>query len=124
MTDMTLGITPGLMSSSVRCKMNEMLDGNAIYKDIVEYLAENDISTSETALARYAHNTNGRLCDTLARDIEYAKRSKSRELLYEAYGALKMAYNLGAINYSKFTELQIKAVREGLNNASIWRKGD
>ncbi|MDE7362856.1 MAG: hypothetical protein K2N38_13085 [Oscillospiraceae bacterium] len=57
----------------------------------------------------------------LGKRIEYAKRSKSRELLHEAYGALKMAYNLGAISYSEFTVLQIKAVREGLNNASIWR---
>lgn len=58
----------------------------------------------------------------LGKRIEYAKRSKSRELLHEAYGALKMAYNFGAISYAKFTVLQIKAVREGLNNASIWRE--
>lgn len=57
----------------------------------------------------------------LAKRIEYAKRSKSRELLYEAYGALKMAYNLGAIHLADFDDLQRKAVREGLNNAKIWR---
>ena len=57
----------------------------------------------------------------LEKRIEYAKRSKSRELLHEAYGALKMAYDLDAISYAEFTVLQIKAVREGLNKASIWR---
>lgn len=61
------------------------------------------------------------LLSDLEKRIEYAKRSKSRELLYEAYGGLKMAYNLGAISYAEFTVLQIKAVREGLNNAIIWR---
>ncbi len=57
----------------------------------------------------------------LAKRIEYAKRSKNRELLYEAYGALKMAFNLGAIQLIDFENLQRKAVREGLNNAQIWR---
>lgn len=57
----------------------------------------------------------------LARRIEYAKRSKSRELLYEAYGALNMAFNLGAIRLADYEDLQRKAVREGLNNAKIWR---
>lgn len=57
----------------------------------------------------------------LEKRIEYAKRSKSRELLHEAYGALKMAYDLDAISYAEFTVLQIKAVREDLNKTSIRR---
>lgn len=121
MTDMTLGIMPTLMNDDVRREMDKMLDGNGTYKDIVEYLAENDILTSPTALNCYKHGKDGSFYSKLEKDIEYAKRSKSRELLHEAYGALKMAYNLGAISYAEFTVLQIKAVREGLNNASIWR---
>ena len=121
MTDMTLRIFPALMHDDVRHEMDKMLDGNSTYGEIVEYLDKNGILTCPTALAIYKHNTDGQLYEKLAKDIEYAKRSKSRELLYEAYGALKMAYNLGAISYPEFTELQIKTVREGLNNASIWR---
>lgn len=121
MTDMRLGIFPELMNDDVRREMNKMLDGNGTYKDIVEYLAGNGILTSPAALACYKHDKGDQLYSKLEKDIEYAKRSKSRELLHEAYGALKMAYNLGAISYAEFTVLQIKAVREGLNNASIWR---
>lgn len=65
--------------------------------------------------------THDEILSYLEKRIEYAKCSKSRELLYEAYGGLKMAYNLGAISYAEFTVLNTKAVREGLNNASIWR---
>lgn len=121
MTDMTLRIFPVLMHDDVRHEMDKMLDGNNTYGEIVEYLGKNGILTSPTALAIFKHNTGGQLYEKLAKDIEYAKRSKNRELLYEAYGALKMAYDLGAISYPDFTELQIKTVREGLNNASIWR---
>ncbi len=121
MTDMTLGIMPALMNDDVRREMDKMLDGNGTYKDVVEYLAGNGILTSPPALARYKYNKCSQLYEKLAKDIEYAKRSKSRGLLHEAYGALKMAYNLGVISYAEFTVLQIKAVREGLNNAGIWK---
>lgn len=122
MTDMTLRIVPALMNDDVRHEMDKMLDdGTNTYGEIVEYLGKNGILTAPTALALYKHNTGGQLYEKLAKDIEYAKRSKSHKLLYEAYGALKMAYNLGAISYPEFTELNIKTVREGLNNASIWR---
>ena len=121
MTEMTLRIVPALINDDVRHEMDKMLDGTSTYGEIVEYLGKNGILTAPTALARYKHNTGGQLYEKLAKDIEYAKRSKSRELLYETYGALKMAYNLGEISYPEFAELNIKAVREGINNASIWR---
>ena len=54
-------------------------------------------------------------------EIEYAKRSKSRVLLYEAYGAVKMARELNAICYNEFRELNTAAVRNGINNAKIWK---
>lgn len=52
----------------------------------------------------------------LKRDAEYALRSKNKNLVYEAYGAAKAAYRLGAISFIQFFELNDLLVRNGINN--------
>lgn len=121
MTDMTLRIIPILMSDEVKSQMNLMLDGNSTYDEIVVYLAQKGIKTSPAALSRYNQSGKKGLYDRLMEEIEYAKRSKSRVLLYEAYGAVKMARELNAICYDEFKELNTAAVRNGINNAEIWK---
>ena len=121
MTDMTLRIIPILMSDEVKCKMHLMLDGNSTYEEIVVYLAKKGIKTNPAALSHYNQSGKRGLYDRLMEEIEYAKRSKSRVLLYEAYGAVKMARELNAICYNEFRELNTAAVRNGINNAKIWK---
>ena len=121
MTDMTLRIIPILMSDEVKSQMNLMLDGNSTYDEIVVYLAQKGIKTNPAALSRYNQSGKKGLYDRLMEEIEYAKCSKSRVLLYEAYGAVKMARELNAICYDEFKELNTAAVRNGINNAEIWK---
>lgn len=52
----------------------------------------------------------------LKRKAEYALNSKSITLVYEAYGMAKMAFNLKAISYEEFSELNTMLVRNGINN--------
>lgn len=52
----------------------------------------------------------------LKRKAEYALNSKSITLVYEAYGMAKMAFNLKAISYEEFSELNTMLVRNGMNN--------
>ena len=52
------------------------------------------------------------LCDK----AEYALNSRSIELMYEAYGAAKMARKLSAITQEQFIALNTKLVRNGINN--------
>ena len=46
----------------------------------------------------------------------YALASLSRNLVYKAYGAAIMAYELGAISWSEFDAINKMLVRDGLNN--------
>lgn len=52
------------------------------------------------------------LCDK----AEYALNSRSIYLMYEAYGAAKMARKLSAITQDQFIALNEKLVRNGINN--------
>lgn len=54
--------------------------------------------------------------EALIKQAEYALNSHSRDLVYEAWGASKMAYNLGAISKDEFYTLQDKLVVHGLND--------
>lgn len=53
---------------------------------------------------------------SLCRETEYAMNSRNLLLMYEAYGAAKMARELGAISKDEFFELNEKLVRNGINN--------
>ncbi len=48
------------------------------------------------------------------------KRSFSIKLLYQAHGAVGMAFNLGALTKAQFTELETECVRKGTNNPEIF----
>lgn len=55
--------------------------------------------------------------ERLKKQIEYAKNSLSaRDMLYEAYGAVKTAYELKAITAEQFSVLNRECVAEGINN--------
>ena len=49
----------------------------------------------------------------------YALNSKSRDLVFEAYGQVKMAQRLEAITQSEFMELSRMLVRDGINNPQV-----
>lgn len=52
----------------------------------------------------------------LKRRAQYALNSKSKNLVYETFGAAKMARNLDAITHDQFMELNRMLVTEGLND--------
>lgn len=54
--------------------------------------------------------------EQLNRRTDYAKKSRSRDLMYETYGMAKMAYELGVIDYKDFLDFNRRLVREGINN--------
>ncbi len=57
------------------------------------------------------------LFEKLNKEIEYAKTSLSPiELLYQAYGSIKMARNLEAISFDEYMTLNHLCVAEGINN--------
>lgn len=58
------------------------------------------------------------ILDLLVKEIEFAIKSKSLTLAYQAYGAVKMARQLGAISKEEFFELNEKVVVNGINNPS------
>lgn len=60
--------------------------------------------------------TNERLMKDLHYEADYALKSHSRNLVYQAYGKALMACDLGAISYRQFKELNQKLVVDGLNN--------
>lgn len=60
--------------------------------------------------------TNERLMKDLHYEADYALKSHSRNLVYQAYGKALMACDLGAISYKQFKELNQKLVVDGLNN--------
>lgn len=56
---------------------------------------------------------------------DYAIRSRNRNLVYETYGAAKMAWDLQAISEVEFYLLNDKLVRDTLNNGRLmneWTK--
>lgn len=52
----------------------------------------------------------------LTLDAKYALKSHSRDLVYQTYGAAKMAYKLGAITKDQFRWINDTLVVNGLNN--------
>lgn len=52
----------------------------------------------------------------LEREAKYALNSHSRNLVYETYGAAKMAWELGAITKPQFYLLNDMLVVHGLND--------
>lgn len=57
------------------------------------------------------------LVKNLLKRIEYAKKScLPNQSLYEAYGQIKMAHELKAINDEDFLRLNHECVAEGINN--------
>lgn len=56
----------------------------------------------------------------LVKQAEYARSSRSRSLMYEVYGAAKMARKMCAITKEQFMELDDKLVRNGINNPSSY----
>lgn len=54
--------------------------------------------------------------DDLQRQAEYARASRSRELMYETYGAAKMARKMCAITEEQFMVLNKKLVTKGIND--------
>ena len=52
----------------------------------------------------------------LEREAKYALRSHSRNLVYQTYGAAKMAHELGAISYLQFKLLNELLVVKGIND--------
>ncbi len=56
--------------------------------------------------------------EKLKKQIAYIKRSPqyAREQLFEAFGTVKMAYELKAHTKEKFLELNHECVADGINN--------
>ena len=56
--------------------------------------------------------------EELKRRVEYIKRSPeyAREQLFEAFGAVKMAYELKALTKEQFLKLNHECVADGINN--------
>lgn len=59
---------------------------------------------------------NSAIYNELIKRANYALASKSRDLVYETYGAAKMARKLEAITNEQFFELNEMLVCNGLNN--------
>lgn len=57
--------------------------------------------------------------ENLMADIEYARKSFNMDLLHEACGAVKMAYQLGAVTKDEYLKLSHEAVYKGINNPEI-----
>lgn len=55
----------------------------------------------------------------LKKEAQYVLNSHNRDLVYETYGAAKMAYELGAISHDEFYELNAMLVRNGLNDLAV-----
>ncbi len=62
-----------------------------------------------------------RVYDKLLHDVQYARNSFSKELLYQAHGAIMMAGDLHAIPMGKALELDAMVIRDGINNPEFIR---
>lgn len=60
--------------------------------------------------------------EQLQKEVEYAKKSKNKELLYQAYGSIIMAFKLEAITKDEYFELNTMCVRDGINNAQLFKE--
>ncbi len=60
------------------------------------------------------------LFDRAKHQALYAINSKSRELVYKAYGHACGLYEAGGITMNEFMELNTLLVRETINNARKW----
>ena len=58
---------------------------------------------------------SGTIFYQLEKDAQYALNSHSRDLVYQTYGAAKMAWQLGAITKLQFSRLNKMLVVKGLN---------
>lgn len=58
----------------------------------------------------------------LVKNARYAIGSKSDNLVYETYGAAKMARKLDAISKAEFMELNTMLVKDYLNNPEARRE--
>lgn len=56
--------------------------------------------------------------EQLKKESRYALNSKSLYLAYEAYGAVKMAFELEAITSVQFSELTDMLITNGINKPS------
>lgn len=56
----------------------------------------------------------------LERKARYAINSKSRNLVYEAYGMAKAFYMCDAISKTEFWSMNDLLVRDTMNNGKVW----
>lgn len=59
---------------------------------------------------------NNEIYKSLIKEAECALKSKRKNLVYQAYGAARMARMCGAISKDAFLMLNRKLVRDGINN--------
>ena len=59
------------------------------------------------------------ILEYLERTSKYAIASKSRNLVYEAYGEAMMAYRLKALSWPEFSEINALLIRDTLNNGRL-----
>jgi hypothetical protein len=57
----------------------------------------------------------------LLKEVEYAKNSMLKELLYQVHGRIQMAYELKAITGDEMLDLDRMVIRDGLNNPEFIR---
>lgn len=62
--------------------------------------------------------------ETLLKDARYAIASKSRELVYETYGAAKMAWCLDRITKDQFYTFNDMLIVKTLNNGRLMNEWD
>lgn len=62
--------------------------------------------------------------ELLLKDINYARNSMSRELLYEVHGELVMAATLKGITIQEFLEMDAMVIRDGINNRDFIKVWD
>lgn len=58
----------------------------------------------------------------LHREADYALNSHSRDLVYQTYGKACMAFDLGAITFGQYMELQDKLIKNGVGNPAAGLK--
>lgn len=58
--------------------------------------------------------------ETLNLRADYAINSKSHSLVYQVYGEVCMAEELGAITHNEYFALNTRLVRNCMNNGKVW----
>ena len=59
------------------------------------------------------------LYEKLLKEAHYALDSNSKNLIYETYGKVKMAFELDALTREQFFELNDMLIRNGLNKRPL-----